>query len=355
MEKSFGGVIVLKYSFLVPVYNVEKYLEQCIESMLAQTYRNFEIILVDDGSTDNSGRICDEYEKKYPDIIKVVHKKNEGLVSAREAGIKNAGGDVCLFVDSDDFIENDLLESVDGVFSSDSDIDIVIFNLAYFENEQKIPRKICFCDEQEIVYVDNKRKLYEALMFSTTVSSLCLKAVKTSLLKNDKTDYSLYYEKNMGEDQFRTIHLFTNANKVCYLNKPFYCYRVDNFSISRDFDCEKISKKNMLYIYDEFIKYLPVWGINDKETVERLQAQWLNVMIYTFSSYYNAAINDAQRKKIIDFSWSEFLPEQNYKNNKYISDSNRNLCELILNKKYFNIKILYLKNSIYKKIKSFLK
>ena len=86
----------MKYSFLVPVYNVEKYLEQCIESMLAQTYKIFEIILVDDGSTDASGRICDDYAEKYPEIVKVIHKPNEGLVSSRESGIANASGEVCV-------------------------------------------------------------------------------------------------------------------------------------------------------------------------------------------------------------------------------------------------------------------
>lgn len=343
----------MKYSFLVPVYNVEKYLEQCIESMLGQTYRDFEIILVDDGSTDSSGKICDEYKEKYPDIIKVIHKENEGLVSAREWGIHNANGEICLFVDSDDFIEKNLLETIDPIFVSDESIDIVVFNLSYFDNNKKLPRKVCFCDDFAIIYAQKKRQIYEALMFSVTVSSLCLKAVKTSLFKSDNTDYSIYYKNSMGEDQFRSIHLFTLAEKICYINKPLYCYRVDNFSISRNFDYERIAKKNMLYIYDEFIKYLRIWDIEDSEIVARLQAQWLSGTIYMFNQYYKAAKSGKQRKAVVDFDWDSFVPEIT-EGNKYISETVLKTYRLIKAKKYFSLYFLYIKNNYHKILKKFL-
>ncbi len=96
-------------SVIVPVYNVEKYLEKCIDSILAQTYKNLEIILVDDGSTDNSGKICDEYEKKDA-RIKVVHKENEGQAVARNYALEICKGEYIAFVDSDDFIEADMFE-----------------------------------------------------------------------------------------------------------------------------------------------------------------------------------------------------------------------------------------------------
>ena len=96
-----------KVSVIVPVYNTAAYLSKCVDSIIGQSYANKEIILVDDGSTDESGKICDEYAEKDA-RIKVVHKKNEGLVSARQAGIENALGEYSLFVDSDDFVENNL-------------------------------------------------------------------------------------------------------------------------------------------------------------------------------------------------------------------------------------------------------
>ncbi|MBO5396696.1 MAG: glycosyltransferase family 2 protein [Clostridia bacterium] len=345
----------MKYSFLVPVYNVEKYLPQCIESMLGQTYRDFEIILVDDGSTDSSGKICDDYKEKYPDIIKVIHKSNEGLVSAREWGIQNANGEICLFVDSDDYVESNLLESVNEAFISEESIDIVVFNLAYFEDSRKIPRKASFCDGYAIVDENNKKDIYEALMFSVTVSSLCLKAIRASLLKKDTTNYSLYYENSMGEDQFRSIHLFTLAEKICYINKPLYCYRVDNFSISRNFDYEKIAKKNMLYIYYEFLNHLPIWGMDNEETVARLQAQWLNVMIHIFNQYYKSTQSFIEQKKVIDFNWCSFLPDDLQKSNSFINNSTLEMFELICKKSYRRIRLIFLREKLYKKIKSVLR
>ena len=98
-------------SIIVPVYNVEKYLKCCIQSILNQTYKNIEIILVDDGSTDNSGIICDEYQKKHKNI-KVIHKKNEGLGMARNSGMEIMSGDYVTFIDSDDYIDKDLIEKL---------------------------------------------------------------------------------------------------------------------------------------------------------------------------------------------------------------------------------------------------
>lgn len=96
-------------SVIVPVYNVEKYLHKCINSILNQTYKNLEIILIDDGSTDNSGKICDEYALK-DNRIKVIHKENGGLSSARNAGLDICSGDYIGFVDSDDYIAEDMYE-----------------------------------------------------------------------------------------------------------------------------------------------------------------------------------------------------------------------------------------------------
>ena len=98
-----------KISVIVPVYNVEKYIRRCVDSILNQTYKNFELLLVDDGSPDSCGRICDEYSK-VDDRIKVIHKENGGLSSARNAGIKKSSGDYLNFVDSDDWLETDYVE-----------------------------------------------------------------------------------------------------------------------------------------------------------------------------------------------------------------------------------------------------
>lgn len=116
-------------SVIVPVYKVEKYLHRCIDSIINQTYKNLEIILVDDGSPDNCGKICDEYAEK-DNRIKVIHKSNGGLSSARNAGLDVANGDYVYFVDSDDYIDTKLVEDNLNL-AIEHDADMVCFN--YFE------------------------------------------------------------------------------------------------------------------------------------------------------------------------------------------------------------------------------
>ena len=107
MESNFAKKC--KVSIIVPVYNVEKYVERCIESIIKQSYKNLEIILIDDGSKDNSGKICDEYAEK-DNRIKVIHKKNGGLSDARNTGLNIADGEYICFIDSDDYIHKDLVK-----------------------------------------------------------------------------------------------------------------------------------------------------------------------------------------------------------------------------------------------------
>ena len=117
-----------KISIIVPVYNVEKYLRKCVDSILNQTFKDFELILVDDGSIDTSGKICDEYNLK-DNRIKVIHKENGGLSSARNAGLDIAQGEYIGFVDSDDWIELDMYEELYKICKeNDTDVGIVGIN-----------------------------------------------------------------------------------------------------------------------------------------------------------------------------------------------------------------------------------
>ncbi|WP_279167083.1 glycosyltransferase family 2 protein [Thomasclavelia cocleata] len=143
-----------KISVVIPVYNVEKYLCRCINSVLGQTYRNIEVILVDDGSTDNSPTICDEYQKN-DKRIKVIHKKNSGAASSRNIGLSNAKGNYITFVDSDDYIELDMYEKMMRI-NEKYDCDIVLCD-CYKENKNK--REIFTHNIREGYY--NKEMLYK--------------------------------------------------------------------------------------------------------------------------------------------------------------------------------------------------
>ena len=340
----------MKFSILVPVYNVEKYLEQCVESLLNQTYKGeYEIILVDDGSTDSSGLICDEYQKNNPDKIKVVHKKNEGLVSARQVGIETASGEYSLFVDSDDFVEINLLETVNDCIERNDNTDMVIYSFRYYSNGKTTERKNTLSTDETLFIKDNKKELYEALISTTFITSLWTKALKTEILKNDPTDYSLYYDKNMAEDWFRSIYLLTASEKIIYINEPLYNYRTNDTGISRSFRPETISKKNILYVYDRFMEYLPKWDMNDEKHIQKLNARWLNEVVYTFTSYYeNVPAKD--RKAVLEYDWASMLPDDVKNNvpNLLENKTSRKIYNKIINKNTLWIKFYFIKKKLYK-------
>ena len=141
----------MKYSVIVPIYNTEKYLKQCIDSLLNQTYLNIEIILIDDGSKDNSLNICLEYQKIYFNKIRVMSQKNKGVSAARNLGIEYATGDYIIFVDSDDFCFEYMIEEIDKAISKS---DLVTFGYNKFYKNRNIVMqedRLLLKDKTEII------------------------------------------------------------------------------------------------------------------------------------------------------------------------------------------------------------
>ena len=343
----------MKFSILVPVYNVEKYLEQCVDSLLNQTYKDkYEIILVDDGSTDSSGKICDRYAENHPDKIIVVHKENQGLVSARQVGIENAHGEYSLFVDSDDYVENNLLETVNNCINRNKNPDIVIYSFKYYSKEGNTNRKITLSTYETIFEDSNKKEIYDALCFTTSITSLWTKVIKTEIIKNDSTDYSLYYSKNMAEDWFRSIPALTMANKIVYINKPLYNYRTNESSISKSYRPETIKNKNTLYVYERLREYLPKWNMDTEEYRQKLNARWLNEVMYTFSVYYEN-LSSTDRKAVLNYNWSSMMPDEaKYSSdNPYENKISRNLYTWLTEKNYFKIRMYFIRKKTYKKLR----
>lgn len=204
-------------TIVVPVYNVEKYLIRCVDSIINQTFREIEIILVDDGSKDNSGNICDEYKNKDNRII-VIHQENKGLSAARNAGIKIAKGKYICFIDSDDYIENDMIKYLyEGIKRNNADICCCGFSNIY-ENG-KIER--ITIPEKEIIY--NKEKALDIHLFSGYIDVVAWnKLYDISLFRNIQ-----YPEGKLYEDMLTTYKLIDSSNKIVLLpeSKYYYCKR----------------------------------------------------------------------------------------------------------------------------------
>ena len=213
-------------SVIVPIYNVEKYLRKCIESILRQSYLPMEIILVDDGSTDSSSEICNEYMKNY-NIIRVIHKENGGLSSARNTGLDVCQGDYISFIDSDDWIEENMFKDfVEKIVTDKADIVIGRRNRVIENGNSKLelcrsyPPNNCF---------DNVTGLAYLLSFCGYDMSVCDKIFSKNVIGNIRFPVS-----KTCEDSFTTYKFFAQAKKISYLNTPYYNYFYRENSITRN-------------------------------------------------------------------------------------------------------------------------
>ena len=228
-----------KISVIVPVYNVEKYLNRCVDSILNQTFADFELILVDDGSPDNSGKICDEYAKKDKRVV-VIHKENGGLSDARNAGIDIARGGYVTFIDSDDWIDSEYL-NVLYKNATDNEADISAVNL-HKEYDDKRDRA-CSVVEGTYVGAESMDYLYNPEM-AIYINVACAKLYKISLFENIR-----YPVGRLHEDGFTTYKLYFRAKKVHFANDDLYYYYQRNDSImNENFSIRRIDE---YFVYRE--------------------------------------------------------------------------------------------------------
>lgn len=230
-----------KISVIVPVYNVKDYIKDCIDSIVSQTYKNIEIILVDDGSTDGSGSICDEYALS-DERVKVIHKKNGGLSSARNEGLKNVTGDYIGFVDSDDIL------SINMYFE-------------LFENMKKYNAEIAICNMCYTIDLFDTVKVKKTRILNRTKALRCLSIAKPfgSHVCNKLFDLKViknirFPEKKTYEDLYTVYKWVANAHKVIYVNNYLYYYRPNPKGITK----LNFSQSNMDMIYGnlELLDYM---------------------------------------------------------------------------------------------------
>lgn len=319
------------FSIVVPVYNVEKYLKQCVDSILNQTFTDFELILVDDGSSDDSPNICDEYKKK-DDRIKVIHQKNSGQVVARKTGLVLAKGDYVQFVDSDDWLELNALEVV-AKNIKENNADIVTFDAYFCYNYKKSKVgqsvKAGVYNKKQL-----KEKIYPKMIYSGNFfyfgiyAAMWNKVFRRSLLFPNMINVDPRLK--IGEDGVTTFATFLDAEKIVVLEGVhLYNYRDNNSSITRSYCANQFDNAKLLI---ETLR-----KINKQKNVYNLDTQ--------IDYYYMYNI------------YSIFVEEFYYKYKKKISDKVKYLAKIASDKEVIFIanKMVFKKSdSVYKKFFNYL-
>lgn len=224
-------------SIIVPVYKVEKYIKQCIESIIKQTYKDIEIILVDDGSPDNCPAICDGYAES-DKRIKVVHKPNGGLISARKAGLQASTGEYVCFVDGDDWIEPDMYEHIAGAVDlTDADCIITQFYYAYPDKEEKSRYKL---NKELYTRSDIETEIFPTMLFDNQyyrfgIYPCCwTKVFKRELLIKHLMDAD--DRIRIGEDIAFTYPCLMECQSIAFVDKALYHYRINSESMTKAYD-----------------------------------------------------------------------------------------------------------------------
>lgn len=292
-------------SVIVPIYNVEDYLPKCIDSIICQTYKNIEIILVDDGSPDSCGQICENYKKK-DSRIKVIHKENGGLSDARNAGICRAKGSYYVFIDSDDYIHERMIETlVEGVVSTGADIAV-----CSFKNVK----------EDEIIDIHSGINTGSYKLISEDIDGL-------SYFYGDKyTEFTVAWNKiypasffkeikypkgKIHEDEFTTYKLLELAKKIVYIDVPLYYYvsrsssiMGEEFSLKRLHRLDAISERMDHYLslgkYDWYEKNLFLYRIFYVRYYKAVQKQKMDIDILKeyFKTYKKSVLKNILKTNI---------------------------------------------------------
>ena len=318
-------------SIIVPIYKVEKQLDRCIKSILNQTFINFELILVDDGSPDNCGKICDEYKRK-DKRVKVIHKENGGLSDARNTGLNIATGKYIGFVDSDDIIHPEMYERMYNCINK-YNADIVQCKFKKFKSIEDI-NKLSNINNANIEYYTSKEAIIDMIDNNKINVNTWNKLYKRELFENER-----FPKGKIHEDEFLTYKLIYKSNKVAYINEElYYYYQNDNGIMNGSNLLKRLDRIEALEERSNFfLKY------GDKDLYDKSNT----ALFFALNKLYFIFKRNKQLKK--EITYINLLKDKIIKtasilsDNVYLSKQNIKIVNLINKRKVF-INIYYIQN-----------
>ncbi len=294
MEKEY---MEYKISVIIPVYKVEKYLRRCVDSIINQTYRNLEIILIDDGSNDGCSAICDEYaiqDKR----VKTIHKENGGLSSARNAGLENATGEIIALVDSDDYINSNMFSDMMKQFI-ENDADIVMCDYQYAYSDEADSKSNSSNNNPIVTIIDGKSAQYQAN--ESYERRVTFTVAWNKLYRKELFDGITYPEGRIHEDEARTHRLLYRAKKIAYIEYPYYYYFQRQDSIVG----KKVTRVN-LQLIDAYLDKLEFYREHNEYELWSIEAiHAMHMMCYLNKRFVDAKadieiVREPQWRKLCD-------------------------------------------------------
>lgn len=312
-----------KVSIIVPVYGVEKYIDKCLNSLVKQSLKEIEVIVVNDGTKDNSQKIVDKYVKKYPDKIKSYIKENGGQGSARNYGLKKASGEYIGYVDSDDFVEKDMYKKLYNK-AKENNYDIVVcgnYNVSEDYQNKNID-----------AFINNYNTDLENIFFGKM--AVWNKIYKRDILIKNKLEFK---EKVWYEDLAFTLKAIMNSNTFAFIDEPLYDYLIREGSTMNNSNVQR-----NLEILDAFNDILSYIQHNKKEEyfskIEFLAIDhiYISAIVRVLKAEADDKVKRETINKLIDYMNKKF---PNYKNNKYINtlSKNRKIIYKLINMKMYGL------------------
>lgn len=308
-----------EFSVIVPVYNCEDHLRECLDSIVNQYDNNFELLLVNDGSTDNSLSICNEYKQRY-DFVKIFSKENEGLLLTRRYSLKLAKNDWIVWVDADDYISDSYFKDVTDRIETNEKIDMVLIKSKTISDEGT------FLWDDAPYYMDGKLfctdtdfyQLFLDLCGDFKINAMWKKITKKSIF-DIETNYSSY-KKVKGEDLLQSVPLLHRSTCVSYLDKPLYFYRLSKGGLGRNLKAKYV--QDFQKVYGTLKEYIDNMYSNDRE-IQR-----------AFSKHYVEYFTALLKALPINLSIAEFREcVRRVKDDKIIKERNKGVFKSNLDKK----------------------
>jgi glycosyltransferase involved in cell wall biosynthesis len=288
----------MKFSIILPVYNCEKYLKRCIDSVINQTYSDWELILVDDGSTDLSGDICDDYSSMLPGQIRVIHQENSGVLFARRVGIVSSFGEYLCFIDSDDWYGLNLLEVAKN-FENSFHPDLLVYGYKKISEQGQLLE--IQLPVEEITYISGARmkSVYERIT-SGQLSNLWAQIVKRSCV-DFEADYCDYVGVFKGEDLLQNLAFVDNAKSVLLIPECMYSYLINQTGLThRKITLDYINSH--IIVQKTMLGYCEKWKLDPNPTSQLFMNVFVRCLkALSHDSFFHPKYSLFERKQLLEY------------------------------------------------------